>query len=135
DTIIKHYQTKCYISEIELEKLYNPKMNYSIVFNTFYSSKLEEEHFVKLQDQNEFLLGNFKVKTMLTPGHTSGCMCYLINNTYLFTGDTLFKSSHGRTDLLTSSSDQMSKSLKFLKNNFSGQTFYPGHGEEGIVNN
>ena len=35
DNIINAFDTKCYLSEFELEKLYSPKLNYSIVFNTF----------------------------------------------------------------------------------------------------
>ena len=35
DKIVNEFQTKCYLSEFELEKLYSPKLNYSIVFNTF----------------------------------------------------------------------------------------------------
>jgi len=136
DSIVNNYQTKCYISELELEKLYSPKLNYSIVFNTFYSTKLdEEESFVKLQDNDNFTLGGFDIKAMLTPGHTNGSMCFLINDNHLFTGDTLFESSHGRTDLLTSDEEQMKDSLKFLKQNFSGFKFYAGHGEDGVVRN
>ena len=33
DKIVKHFDIKCYLTKPELEKLYNPKANYSIVFN------------------------------------------------------------------------------------------------------
>ena len=133
DKIINEYQTKCYISKLELEKLYSPKLNYSPVFNTFFSTKLEEDSFEKLNDEQQFNLGQFNIRAMLTPGHTCGCMCFLIDNKHLFTGDTLFECSHGRTDLLTSNERDMKNSLKFIKDNFAGFTFYAGHGENGIV--
>lgn len=133
DKIINEYQTKCYLSELELDKLYSPKLNYSPVFNTFFCSKLEEESFEKLYNEQQFSLGQFSIRAMLTPGHTNGCMCYLIDNKHLFTGDTLFENSHGRTDLLTSDEKEMKNSLKFLKDNFGGFKFFAGHGEDGVV--
>ena len=45
EDIINFYNVKCYITEPELEKLYNPKLNYSIVFNKFFTSKLLRENF------------------------------------------------------------------------------------------
>lgn len=133
DNIINEYNIKCYLSEFEVEKLYSPKLNYSIVFNTFYSTKLEEENFEKLQDKQEFSVGHFDIKAYLTPGHTNGCMCYLVNDEFLFTGDTLFENGYGRTDLLTGDSAQIKKSLEFLKNSFLGFKFYSGHGEDGKI--
>jgi glyoxylase-like metal-dependent hydrolase (beta-lactamase superfamily II) len=51
---------------------------------------------------------------MSTPGHTKGSVCYLAQN-YLFTGDTLFYCSCGRTDFPSGSSDEMIESLQKLK--------------------
>ena len=56
-------------------------------------------------DGEEKQLGDFRVKMLLTPGHTLGSACYLITakdgGRYLFTGDTLFADSIGRTDFPT----------------------------------
>ncbi len=62
-----------------------------------------------------------------TPGHTKGSVCYLYRNE-LYTGDTLFKGSVGRTDLVGGSTVQLNKSLKRLMTELS-QTIkiYPGH--------
>lgn len=134
DNILTEYpDIKCYIFNTELEKLYSPKLNYSIVFNTFFSAKSQEDRFEKLQDKQEFVLGDFNIKVFLTPGHTDGSVCYLINNQVLFTGDTLFSNAHGRTDLLTGDYAQMKQSLAFIKNNFKGMSFYAGHGEDDTV--
>ena len=62
-----------------------------------------------------------------TPGHTPGSMCYLIDNA-LFSGDTLFQGSCGRTDFPGSSSAQMRKSLDRLATLPDGLSVYPGHG-------
>ena len=134
DNILTEYpQIKCFVYQTELEKLYSPKLNYSIIFNNFFTTKLDESRFEKIQDGQEFSIGSFNIKVILTKGHTDGSVCYLINNAYLFTGDTLFLGTHGRTDLLTGSSSHMQKSLRFISKNFKGLPFYAGHGDDGIV--
>lgn len=42
-----------------------------------------------LKDNEEIQIGNIKVKAIDTPGHTPGSMSYIINDTYLFSGDTM----------------------------------------------
>lgn len=65
-----------------------------------------------------------------TPGHTRGSVCLRCEDA-LFTGDTLFHNTCGRTNLLGSDAGAMRESLKRLKDlDFSG-VFYPGHGEGG----
>ena len=134
DKIVNHFKVKCYVSNLDFEKLYNPKMNYSIIFNKFFSTKLLEEDFVVLKESvGSFSIEGFDVSYFLTPGHTNGSLCYLVNNEILFTGDTIFSSSYGRTDLLTGSEEDMKNSLTFLKEKFCGVKFYPGHGEFGVI--
>lgn len=134
DNILAEYtDIKSYIYKTELEKLYSPKLNYSIIYNTFFATKLDEDKFVLVEHEEELNLGNFYIKVFLTSGHTDGSVCYLINNEALFSGDTLFLGTHGRTDLLTGSYAKMQKSLKFISKNFKGMPFYSGHGEDGIV--
>ena len=135
DNVIRHFNVKCYVSLLDAEKLFNPKMNYSIIFNKIYTSKLSlEEDFVLLNSNiSGFKVGGFNVSYVLTPGHTNGGVCYLVDGNYLFTGDTLFADSCGRTDLLTGSEEDMQKSLNYLKDNFAGLKFYPGHGDNGTV--
>ena len=43
-----------------------------------------------------FTVGKYPVEIIATPGHTQGCVCYLIEN-HLFSGDTLFHGTCGRT--------------------------------------
>lgn len=70
-----------------------------------------------------------RVKVIHTPGHTAGGVCYLSEN-FLFSGDTLFKESVGRTDFPTGDRKQLSDSVKeklFTLNQ--DYDVLPGHGE------
>lgn len=76
-------------------------------------------------------LAGFFVKTLLTPGHTTGSCCYWIEEEGVcLSGDTLFYGSCGRTDLPTGSMRSMRQSLKELLETLPENTeIYPGHGE------
>ncbi len=63
-----------------------------------------------------------------TPGHTPGSVCYW-GQGILFTGDTLFQGSCGRTDLPGGSGKTLRESLKRLAALEENLTLYPGHGE------
>lgn len=74
------------------------------------------------------------VEAVFTPGHTAGSMCYLVRDEkdggrVLFTGDTLFRGSVGRTDFPTGSDSALRQSLKKLARLDGGIPVYPGHGE------
>lgn len=79
----------------------------------------------------ELFLAGLKIKVLKTPGHTSGSACFLAEDqteAALFTGDTLFAGTVGRTDLPTGSMPALLRSLKELSAlEFEG-TIYPGHG-------
>ncbi|MBQ8823832.1 MAG: MBL fold metallo-hydrolase [Ruminococcus sp.] len=67
---------------------------------------------------------NFKI--LNTPGHTPGSICILCDRT-IFTGDTLFYLSRGRTDFPGGSDRQMLESLRRLKHLDGDYFIYPGH--------
>ena len=85
-------------------------------------------------DGEEKELSGIKVKMLLTPGHTAGSACYLVTakdgGRYLFTGDTLFCGSIGRTDFPTGSIAQLRASLRKLANLQGDYPIYAGHNEE-----
>jgi len=80
---------------------------------------LEEGNFVKF--------GQATLKAMHTPGHSRGSTS-LVGENLVFTGDTLFAGSIGRTDFPESSSTQMQQSLRKLKALPDRLAVYPGHG-------
>ena len=76
---------KTYLSSQE-EQLINGKTSrfFSIIGN-----KIDTKDYELLEDQQILNVGNIKIQGLLTPGHTPGSMCYIINDKYLFTGDAI----------------------------------------------
>ena len=81
---------------------------------------------IVVSDGDVIHLGSLEIKVISTPGHTKGSVCYSVENA-LFSGDTLFYMSCGRTDFPSGSSDEMLASLKKLKNLDGNYTVYTGH--------
>lgn len=69
---------------------------------------------ILVRDNSVVQLGNIEIKVMATSGHTKGSVCYLAEN-YLFSGDTLFYCSCGRTDLPSGSGEEMLQSMRKLR--------------------
>ncbi|MBD5560626.1 MAG: MBL fold metallo-hydrolase [Clostridia bacterium] len=67
------------------------------------------------------------IRVLHTPGHTWGSCCYLINDV-LFSGDTLFAGSIGRTDFPEGSDEAMQESLAVLRSLPDDVQVLPGHG-------
>lgn len=82
---------------------------------------------ILLRDGGTIEFGKETLGVIGTPGHTRGSIC-LIGKEEIFTGDTLFMGSIGRTDFPESSQEEMKESLKKLKTLPDTLTVYPGHG-------
>lgn len=82
------------------------------------------DHYV---DGDIVRIGSMEFKVLHTPGHTPGSVCLQCGK-LLFSGDTLFEGSCGRTDFPASSPSDMRKSLKRLSDIDDDLTVYPGHG-------
>jgi glyoxylase-like metal-dependent hydrolase (beta-lactamase superfamily II) len=80
------------------------------------------------KDGDHIELGSTTVKVMHTPGHTKGS-CVLICNDVMFSGDTLFYESWGRTDFEGGDDAEMVASFKKLAMIDGDYTVLPGHGE------
>ncbi len=78
-------------------------------------------------------VGNIALKVIHTPGHTPGGMCLLTEN-IIFTGDTLFSGSIGRTDLVGGSYKTLIQSIKEKLMVLDGNLkVLPGHGESTSI--
>ena len=82
-----------------------------------------------------FEIAGFLIRVIHTPGHTAGSVCYFIESeNVLFSGDTMFRKTYGRTDLDTGDLDAIINSfenqLYILPNN---TIVYPGHGRTTTI--
>jgi hydroxyacylglutathione hydrolase len=77
---------------------------------------------------DEIMLGDVLMRFILTPGHTPGGICIIVDDKVIITGDTLFIGNCGRTDLPGGSDEQMFSSLKDKIGRLPDELIvYPGH--------
>jgi glyoxylase-like metal-dependent hydrolase (beta-lactamase superfamily II) len=130
----KHYNVDIYAHEEEVELLKDININLSAHFDEPNSVTVD----VPLRDGNVFEVAGFKIKVIHTPGHTVGSCCYVVSDDErerLFSGDTIFYHSYGRTDLPTGSGGTIIRSIidKLLVLEGSMEV-YPGHGDTTTIN-
>lgn len=115
-----------YAAEAERELLADPAKNVSVMAGGSVSLKADQW----LQDGQELTMLGQTMRCILTPGHTSGGMCYYFPKAgILFSGDTLFQESVGRTDFPTGNSRELIQSVReklFVLPE--AVRVYPGHG-------
>ncbi|MFV0241009.1 MAG: MBL fold metallo-hydrolase [Lacrimispora sphenoides] len=122
---------KIYAGKQEEEMLAEPSVNLSSSFGKAYSVHADGYE----EDGAILPLAGMAFKVLLTPGHTSGSVCYLIESeNVLISGDTLFLESLGRTDFPTGSQSQILSSIKERLFVLPDDTLvYPGHGEATTI--
>lgn len=80
----------------------------------------------------QIIFNKQKIAIIKTPGHTPGSVCYLLGNR-LFSGDTLFYRSIGRTDLLGGDMTILQNSLQKLAKLSNELEVLPGHGSTTTI--
>jgi glyoxylase-like metal-dependent hydrolase (beta-lactamase superfamily II) len=90
------------------EMLANPNLNMSAMVQGYPVSLSADQY---LNDGDTLKVGDLELKVIHTPGHTPGGICILVEN-FLFSGDTLFEQSIGRTDFPGSSFQAIVKSIR-----------------------
>ena len=119
-----------YAHTLDVELLKNPDKNLS----NFLSFPFKVNSPVKpLEDGENITLDDISLEVIHTPGHTPGGICLKAGNV-VFTGDTLFAGSVGRTDFPGASSKQLIKSIKDRLLTLPDETLvYPGHGPSSSI--
>ena len=121
------YNAQVYISAQDEELL--PDREKSVAFFLPEQPFHPVEPDARVKDGDVISQGSMKIKVMSTPGHTLGSVCFIIEDC-IFTGDTLFHLSVGRTDLYSGSIKQQSESLQKLLSLDKNYRLYCGHGED-----
>ena len=87
-----------------------------------------------LQANQIVTFGYHKLRVLTTPGHSRGCICFVCDaEKVVFTGDTLFRMSIGRTDFEGGSTQQIIDSLHRLAKLPDETVVYPGHGPQSTI--
>ncbi|MBO5371265.1 MAG: MBL fold metallo-hydrolase [Lachnospiraceae bacterium] len=129
--LAEEYGIQIYAHEAEKETLENPDINLCgmVRLNEVYSA----DCYVK--DGEILNIAGFEIKVLHTPGHTKGGCCYYIEKEQaVFSGDTLFNASVGRTDFPGGSASVLLRSIEEKLLPMPGQTkVYPGHNDTTTI--
>lgn len=120
---------KLLIHKDDVNMIKNPEMNLSNMMVRAVSLEPDEV----LKDGDKMQVGDLEIEVIHTPGHTRGGICLKIDG-HLFTGDTLFKRSIGRTDLSGGDYDALINSINNNIFTLEDNTIVlPGHGENSTI--
>ena len=113
------------IGKVDAPALSDTALNLSDVFHAHIAPFEADRLF---DDGEKITVGDIEFKVIFTPGHTKGGVSY-ISDGCLFSGDTLFENSIGRTDFPGGDLKTLKKSVKKLMALPADTKVYPGHGD------
>ena len=127
DGFLKEYPVPVYVHEDDEKVMNDPRLTYTAGY-TFSRAQY-------LRDRQTLDLAGYKFEVIHTPGHTwGGCCYYIASENVLFSGDTLFQCSVGRTDFETSSTSDLMHSVREKLMKLPDETHvYPGHMGETMI--
>ena len=125
------YQISIYAHEAERETLEDPGLNLCGMIGEH--KVYHADIFVK--DEEVLNLAGFSIRVFFTPGHTiGGCCYYIADEKILFSGDTLFQESVGRTDFPRGSASDLIRAIREkLMPLPDDVTVYIGHDESTLI--
>ena len=131
DTLRREWSVPVYASALEQKVLTDANVNLSVAYGAGYV--FADAKF--LEDGASLALAGYQIRMISTPGHTAGGCCYYIEEEeVLFSGDTLFAGSVGRTDFPTGSMSTLVRSVKERLLSLPEDTqVYPGHMEATTI--
>ena len=125
DSILENWNIPVYVEEEDLPIMTDPELNLSSSYTNGYSFDGAKP----LKDGQKLELAGETIEVIHTPGHTMGGCCYYLPVEHaVFSGDTLFQRSVGRTDFPNSSQDAIVRSVRERLFALPDDTsVYPGH--------
>ena len=128
--LVEEGKIKVYIHKEDYDGLYNRVLNAEEIVQTKVMP-VDREKVITVRDKEEIQLGCTMLEIIHTPGHTKGSITIFDkSNNLLYSGDTIFEKSYGRTDLVNGSHEEMRESLNKLFDRFDDIQVFPGHGED-----
>lgn len=125
--LVAKFQIPFYLHKGD-EKLLKQANLYKILFESKESVRIPKFDIDLAKKSKEFLIGDFLIQIIHTPGHTPGSTCILIGKN-IFGGDTLMPNGPGRTDLPGGNKRDMELSMQYLRQLSDDFLVYPGHGQ------
>lgn len=122
------YGAKIYIHSADVELLRNEKQ--IIPGRSFAVEPTEPD--VVIEDGDVLKIAGMVFETVHTPGHSKGSVCFVLKGQEretVFTGDTVFYHSYGRTDFYGGNFDELISSVEKIVMREADALFLPGHGE------
>lgn len=116
------------------EKIYQMLPMQGQMFGMTFAEPKPVDKFI--EDGEILKFGDHKIEVIHTPGHSPGGVCFKISekDQLLFSGDSLFQGSVGRTDLWGGDTDTLIGSIKSRLLTLDGDTqVFPGHGAETVI--
>lgn len=129
ESLRKETDTKIAIGALDAALLEDTELNLS---DRFHAHLLPFKADILLNDGDVITVGDLTFKVIHTPGHTKGSVCFLCEN-YLFSGDTLFDASIGRTDFPGGDFETIKSSIKKLYNLSDDTIVLSGHGNRTTI--
>ncbi len=127
------FNVPVYVTQADKESFI---LNYNVVYDKYkihVDFKLGDINFKYIKDGDIIKLGNHNITVMETPGHTSGGVCYRIDDE-IYSGDTLFRETVGRWDMKTGDKEALKVSIKKLMHDIEENVVvFPGHGEPTTI--
>lgn len=131
DGFLKEFDVPVYVHEDEKEMMTDPKLNQSGTYTAGYT--FAGASYIK--DGQVLHLAGYDFLVLHTPGHTLGGVCYYVEEEKtLFSGDTLFQASVGRTDFPNGSMSALVRGIKEKLMTLPDDVkVYPGHMGETMI--
>ena len=125
DGFVDEFHVPVYVYEEDADAMTDPKLNQSSTYTSGYTFGKARY----LRDRQTLELAGYTFQVIHTPGHTKGGCCYYVaSENVLFSGDTLFQNSVGRTDFVNSSTSDLVHSVREKLFLLPDDTMvYPGH--------
>ena len=124
--VMEDVKVPVYVEEADLPMMTDGESNLS---STYVRGGYRFEEAVPVSDGQQLEIAGFQFRVIHTPGHTQGGVCYYVEKEgVLFSGDTLFCCSVGRSDFATSSTSALIRSIKEKLFLLPDETkVFPGH--------
>lgn len=131
DLLKDNTKAKTYIHGGDVDIFTNPACSGTILFDDFSNYSHTDPDNI-LIDGDIINLDDISLKVMHTKGHTKGSVLF-IGKEIIFSGDTLFEGTVGRTDLYGGSMEEMKESIEKIKKLDDSYTVLPGHGNSTTI--